>query len=44
MFDRGPIVPIEKKFLEAEIEIYGTNQKIVKSTPIKLYIGSVYKG
>lgn len=40
----NPIISVDKKFVEAEIEIYNVNYKVMKSIPVKLYIGSFYGG
>lgn len=39
----NPTISIENTFVEAEIEVYDTEFKIMKSIPIKLYISSSYR-
>jgi hypothetical protein len=34
-----PAIPQEKKYVQADIEIYDTKNKITKKIPVKLYIG-----
>ncbi|ATZ60692.2 MAG: hypothetical protein BME93_00620 [Methanosarcinales archaeon Met12] len=40
--ENNPIIPIDKKYVEADIEIYGTKRDIIKKVPVKLYIGASY--
>lgn len=40
----NPTISMDKKFVEAEIEIYNVNYKVMKSIPVKLGISSSYGG
>lgn len=43
LVDSGNVtIPIDKKFVEAEIQISGSNRDIIKVIPVKLYIGNSY--
>ena len=42
LYSKYNLMSIEKEFIEAEIKIYNTKYKVIKSIPIRLYIGSVY--
>lgn len=40
----NPTISMNKKFVEAEIEIYDVNYRVMKAIPVKLHISSQYGG